>query len=667
MSQVRLVCSEHGMRGVGQALSRLPAATAFLAGAAAMLAGSGSGEVAFAQARRTDRDARTSDELAFAVPRLSLPSRLSPDSPGHGGEVALPQPLPPSEAARIRRILSLQAHGAIAAADRETQQLDVTSLLGQAMLGYIMADRYLGRFTHPGVAELSAWLTRWPDLPDASAIHALLIARLPHNLKSPAAPLSVALPALLPVSPRVPPVPEETGASIRAVARSPELDRSVSDAARRHGAASVLHLLAHTSGLTATYASLLAADAGRILFTLNRDAEAYDVAAHGARLCGREPHPRPPCETASLAGYVAGLAAWRMGQIDLAREMFDAAWHAPVTTPSLRASAAFWAARSRMAGSNPATAELWLKRAAAERDTFYGLIARRSLGAAAGGIGGDDGYARETLGQADIDAVAATAQGLRAFAMLQLGKPAPAEAELRRLWPEMHGTPSLARAIMLIADAADLPELAAQLADLLQSEDGRARDETRFRIPHLSPDGGFRIDPAMVYALARTESNFDPSMVSDAGATGMMQIMPDTANFIVGGEHRPGGSLAGSTLRAMLNDPATNLALGQRYVSYLSGSDAVDGDLIRLLASYNSGPGFFGHWGATIQGMGDPLLFIEAIPIDETRAFVPRVLTYTWIYARRLRLPTPSLDELAAGEWPRYHPLPDGTKAVRLH
>ena len=628
-----------------------------------MLAGSGGGEMAFAQANRTDRDTRTSDELAFAVPRLSLPSRLSPDS--HGGEVALPQPLPPSEATRIRRILSLQAHGAIEAADRETQQLDTTSLLGQAMLGSIMADRYLGRFTHPGVAELSTWLTRWPDLPDASAIHALLIARLPHNLKPPAAPLNVALPIRSPASLKAPPVPEETGASIRAVARSPELDRSVAEAARHRGAAGVLRLLAHASGLTPTYASLLAGDAGRILFTLNRDAEAYEIAAHGARLCGHK--PGPPCETASLAGYVAGLAAWRMGQTDLAREMFDAAWHAPVTTPSLRASAAFWAARSRMAGSNPATAELWLKRAAAERNTFYGLIARRSLGAAAGGIGGGDRYGRETLGQADIDAVAATSRGLRAFAMLQLGRPAPAEAELRRLWPEMQATPSLARAIMLIADAADLPELAAQLADLLQSQDGRARDETRFRIPHLSPDGGFRIDPAMVYALARTESNFDPSMVSDAGATGMMQIMPDTANFIVGGEHRPGGSLAESTLRAMLNDPATNLALGQRYVSYLSGSDVVDGDLIRLLASYNSGPGFFGHWGATIHGMGDPLLFIEAIPIDETRAFVPRVLTYTWIYARRLRLPTPSLDELAAGEWPRYHPLPDGAKAVRLH
>jgi hypothetical protein len=58
-----------------------------------------------------------------------------------------------------------------------------------------------------------------------------------------------------------------------------------------------------------------------------------------------------------------------------------------------------------------------------------------------------------------------------------------------------------------------------------------------------------------------------------------------------------------------------------------------------------------------VVDQGDPLLFIEAIPVDETRMFVPRVLTYTWIYAARMRLPTPSLDELAAGVAPRYYAM----------
>jgi hypothetical protein len=66
-------------------------------------------------------------------------------------------------------------------------------------------------------------------------------------------------------------------------------------------------------------------------------------------------------------------------------------------------------------------------------------------------------------------------------------------------------------------------------------------------------------------------------------------------------------------------------------------------------------------------------LFIEAIGIDETRGFVQHVLAYTWIYAARLHLPAPSLDELAAGAFPRFHPLTASksgavaTRVARLH
>ena len=109
--------------------------------------------------------------------------------------------------------------------------------------------------------------------------------------------------------------------------------------------------------------------------------------------------------------------------------------------------------------------------------------------------------------------------------------------------------------------------------------------------------------------------------------------------------------------RIELHDPANNLAVGQRYVGYLAGIDIVGGDMLRLLATYNSGPGGFTKWAGSMRDGGDPLLFIEAVPIDETRTFIPRVLAYSWIYAARLHLPAVSLDDLAAGVWPRYHPV----------
>ena len=296
-----------------------------------------------------------------------------------------------------------------------------------------------------------------------------------------------------------------------------------------------------------------------------------------------------------------------------------------------------------------------------EPSTFYGLLARRTLGLNFGlaEFGGRDTH--EVVTEADIEAVAATPEGLRAFALLQVSQRPRAEAELRQLWPAATKTPALGRAIMLVAQKAGLTQFAAQLADLVQSTDGRPRNVERFAVPRLKPDGGFRVDPAMVYGIARTESNFNTALVSNAGATGLMQIMPDTASFLTGRD-------ADGTLRGTLRDPGFNLELGQRYVAYLAQYDGVNGDLLRLLASYNAGPGHFGRWSTGLAHQGDPLLFIEAIPIDETRAFVPRVLTYTWLYAARMHLPTPSLDELAAGIWPRYHELDKSSpRPIVLH
>ncbi len=124
-----------------------------------------------------------------------------------------------------------------------------------------------------------------------------------------------------------------------------------------------------------------------------------------------------------------------------------------------------------------------------------------------------------------------------------------------------------------------------------------------------------------------------------------MQIMPLTAGFIAGDPARYTGRAA------RLHDPALNLQLGQKYVRYLADSTPIHGDLLRLLASYNAGPASTARW--SVDDRGDPLLFIEAIPLDETRRFVQSVLAYTWIYAARMKLPSPTRAALAAGLWPQ--------------
>jgi soluble lytic murein transglycosylase len=565
------------MRGIGRTLTPLPIALVLIAGAV-MLTGTTACAV---ESAGTDAGPN-SDETAMAIPRVSLSARNQ--------AVALPTPLNPSDAARVRRAFLLQEHGDTEAAARLADEVDNPLLTGP-----ILAARYLGRSYHSTPGELAGWLERYPDLPDAPAVHALLVRRLPKGMLPPLAPH----PPMLPQPGTLGQQPSETGTA------------------------------EDEAGGTSRTASAV-----RTLFTGNRDADALRTAAAALRRARSDP-------SGGEIGFVAGLAAWRLGRIELAQIHFESAAEASGTA-RVKASAAFWAARAHFRRHDEAGYVGWLRRAAEQRGTFYGLIARRTLDFGAGLTGGD------AAAEADAEAVAATPRGLRAFALLQVDQPARAEAELRLLWSETADNAALRRSILLVAADVGLTDLVARIAAATETEAGQRRDDVRLAVPRLRPAGGFRIDPALVYALTRLESNFDAAAKSPVGAVGLMQVMPVTARYVTGND---------SLRDATLHNPSLNLDVGQRYIAYLGQQDGIDGDLIRVLASYNAGPGGFLRWNGAVRDEDAPLLFIEAIPNDETRGFVRHVLTYTWIYAARLGLPAPSLDEIAVGEFPRFTPL----------
>ncbi|MEA2728437.1 MAG: soluble lytic murein transglycosylase [Acetobacteraceae bacterium] len=608
------------MRGIGYTLSRLPTARALLAGAAILagaftsaahgqVSGSGNG------AGTLTGDSTRPDEAAWAVPRIAHSG-----APG----VAFPQPLDPSDVAVMRRVFAFQARGDVPLAVRS-----VAALGNSMLLGTVLADRYLGRYHRTTVDELFDWLSRYGDQPDAPAVHALLLTRLPKGVTVLPAPEAVGLVR----SANVDPLPEDIDPPRNDLARNPLLDRTVLDRAGRGNTASALRLISMTRGISPAYIGQLRAEVAQVLFTRNEDADALRVAQLALNDTVAADQP-------SLGFYIGGLAAWRLDRIELARSLFEGGAEARNTSARLHAASAFWASRASRAMHDGLGTARWLRVAAEERLTFHGLLARRILRMDTGIL-----PSGELLSQADVDAVATTAQGWRAFALLQIGQSDRAEAELRALWPQARANPVFGRSLMMVASAVGLTDCAAQMAALLQSEDGRSHDELRFPVPRLRPAGGFSIDPSLVYALTRLESNFDAGAISPAGARGLMQIMPATAQYIT-------GDILDAADR--LHEPSFNLAIGQRYIAYLARQDGIDNDLLRILASYNSGPGNFGRWGAGLHDGGDPLLFIEAIPVAETRAFVQHALLYSWIYAARMHLPASSLDALSAGEFPRF-------------
>ncbi|MCC7427267.1 MAG: lytic transglycosylase domain-containing protein [Alphaproteobacteria bacterium] len=535
------------------------------------------------------------------------------------------------DAVYYRRILAAQARRDFAAADR-----DLHLITDGLLLGHVWSQRLILLGSRAQPRDLISWLERFADHPDAPQIYAMLRAR------QPAAAANIPAPDGSAASRDTTP-PEEREPSLRSQGRTPaerdaiaRLERRVRADIRSGDAIGALGALNRPEAqavLEVPHATQLRAEVAKLLFVQNRDAEAYVIASEAARRARGE---------VGFADWVAGLSAWRLGRTAEARAFFEATAMAPSASDALKAAGAFWAARAHLATRNPQYYVPWMLEASQHARTFYGLMARRVLGLPAGFA-----WQRDQLSAAELTVLAETAPGLRALALLQIGERERATAELILLAPRARSNPALARALVVMATHAQLPSVSARVARAAETADGRPRDAARYPIPPWEPRGGFTVDPALIYALARQESNFEPGAISPAGARGLMQIMPATARYLMG------GSMSARDLR-LLHDPEFSLELGQRYVRYLSRAEPVQGGLVQLLASYNAGPGNLARWNGSIVHRGDPLLYMESIPNIETRHFVQRVLAFYWIYSSRLGQATPSLDQLARGQFPRF-------------
>jgi len=208
--------------------------------------------------------------------------------------------------------------------------------------------------------------------------------------------------------------------------------------------------------------------------------------------------------------------------------------------------------------------------------------------------------------------------------------------------------------LIALATSLDLPAAQMRLAQSLRSSRGQQHLSALYPLPSWRPADGYKVDRALIYAIIRAESAFDPGALSHAGARGLMQVMPATAVYIA--------SRAALEVprKDELFEPETSIRFGQAYLAHLLQRPPIDGNLILLAAAYNAGPGNVARWQERPGLAHDPLLFLEAIPIRETRDYVKKVLTNLWSYRARLGQPQPSLEALARNEWPGYRALDRG-------
>ncbi|NBC32860.1 MAG: transglycosylase SLT domain-containing protein [Alphaproteobacteria bacterium] len=297
-----------------------------------------------------------------------------------------------------------------------------------------------------------------------------------------------------------------------------------------------------------------------------------------------------------------------------------------VGTPISLGRGAYWTGRAYDALGNRPEAEAWYRRGAAHSSSFYGQLAADRLGLpTVPALPPDPSASPEQLASFEDSELVRVARALD-----RIGENARADLFLRRLARLAEG-PAETALVARLAAALDRPDMAVFAAKRLIF-DGLTFYESGYPLLPLETADP-RAEPALVLGLIRRESEFRTDAVSPAGARGLMQLMPGTAQGV---SNALGVSHSTARLTA---EPAHNIRLGSHYLAEMIGR--FGGSYILATAAYNAGPGRVDDW---LISRGDPrqmgtdaiIDWIESIPIYETRNYVQRVLEDAQVYRLRL-------------------------------
>jgi soluble lytic murein transglycosylase len=333
--------------------------------------------------------------------------------------------------------------------------------------------------------------------------------------------------------------------------------------------------------------------------------------------------------------FLAGWIAFRFLNKPGPAEKHFAAMSAAADGPLSRAKAAYWLGRVKAARGDKAGAAEQYRLAAANPDTFHGLLAMQTLA---------DGRSNlQTTPPAN-----ATAAQLRKITTSEVAralifaKKANLSREVTRTFLAglRNAAPTEAEVgvVAYLAEEIGDPQMSLRIAKIAI---GKGQNLLTYGYP-LSSFPGYtplRSPPELplLLGLARQETEFDTQTVSGAGAKGLLQVMPATARHVCNDYKIK------CQLPRLLSDPSYNAMIGSAYIA--DRMDDFGGSYVLGLAGYNAGPGRARQWmrefGDPRDPGVDPIDWIERIPITETRDYVTKVLANIQIYRARLGVKNP--------------------------
>ncbi|MXQ12583.1 lytic transglycosylase domain-containing protein [Microvirga makkahensis] len=356
---------------------------------------------------------------------------------------------------------------------------------------------------------------------------------------------------------------------------------------------------------------------------------AYDVASHHAA-----ESPAQQIEAEFHAGWIA---------LRFLNDPAKAAKHfatvsETASTPISLARVAYWQARAAEAAGASDDARLFYARAADHPTTYYGQLARRKLGkdVSLRAVEPLQGEEREAF-EARIP--------VRAVKLLHQAGETDLAIGLYGDLAQTLNDPGQLDALAALATSLQNPRAVLAVGKIALQR-GFPLDQHAYplaAIPDFEPVGD-EVEPAMIYAIARQESAFNPKAVSSAGARGLMQLMPATAKRTA---KRFGVDF---DLKRLVEDPSYNAKIGSAHLGELM--EDWKGSYILAFASYNAGGGNVKKW---VRAYGDPreaqvdtIDWVERIPFYETRNYVQRVMENLEVYRVRLKEKTVSAPAAAA-------------------
>lgn len=341
----------------------------------------------------------------------------------------------------------------------------------------------------------------------------------------------------------------------------------------------------------------------------------------------------------SEALWIAGFGNYKLGEYEKSASYFRRLAYSVPRNSKYFAKSAFWAGKAYDNINRGSMSRVFYSLASQDADSFYGQVAAQKVNRKRHWA-----WSAPSIRSKDKDFLFNDPLIRRVIALAQIGEHGLAQSELKLIHSRVPYDMDMS--LLALASQLHLPNIQMSLARNLQDQNmvyygGLYPEPKAWR-----PRGGYEVDQALMHAIMRQESAFKPRVKSRAGARGLMQLMPNTAKFIRNKQNRPVYS------RNALLNPSVNMGLGQDYLQYLMAK--LDGNIIKVVASYNAGPGNVNKWIKKDIGKGDPILFIESIPFLETRKYVKYVLSNWWMYQDRYNTKDQGLGVLANNSWPVY-------------